>query len=221
MSSPNTIVCIGGGGHAKVVMDAIRSCPSAWHLVGYTDPNPPIPNDRNSFPYLGDDKVLEALRGDGIRFAVLGVGSVGNWTKRRDIVGSLNWLEFQWGIVKHSTSYCSQETVLGEGTVVLASAVINVGTTIGRHCIINTGAIVEHDCRLENWVHVAPGACLGGEVCLGEGTHIGLGARVREGVAIGSNVLVGLGSVVIEDIPDNVVVVGSPASILRDKAQER
>lgn len=212
------IVCIGGGGHAKVVMDALHSC-SAWCLVGYTDPNPQR-RENSNIPYLGDDEVLPRLRREEVEYAVLGVGSVGDWTKRSRIVEAVSQFGFKWGIVIHSRAYCSSGASVGEGTVVCPQAVVNPGAILGRHTIINTSAVVEHDCRLEDWVHIAPGACIGGSVSVGEGTHVGLGSRVREGVLIGRNVLVGAGAVVATDVPDNVVVVGCPARILRNRSQE-
>lgn len=219
MVSPKAIVCVGGGGHARVVMDAIVSSPDFWRLVGYTDPNAPD-HRMDSFPYLGDDRVLETLYRDGVQSVILGVGSIDNkgWMRRRDIVDSLKHFGFKWEMVQHPRAYCSQQTIVGEDTVILVNAVVNAGTTVGRHCIINTGAIVEHDCTLGDWVHIAPGAYLGGNVCVGEGTHIGLGSRIREGIKIGRHVVVGLGSSVIRDIPDDTVVAGSPARILYEKS---
>lgn len=217
-SEAKALVCIGGGGHARVVMDALGTCPM-WHLVGYTDPQPPR-KQLAVAAYLGDDEVLLRLQQESVEYAVLGVGSVGDWAKRRRIVDRVSHFGFKWGTVIHARAYCAAEVSLGEGTVMFAQAVINSSAFLGRHTIINTSAVVEHDCRLGDWVHVAPGACVGGGVGIGEGTHIGLGSRVREGVLIGCNVLVGAGAVVVDDVPNNVIVAGCPARILRSKAAE-
>jgi acetyltransferase EpsM len=56
---------------------------------------------------------------------------------------------------------------------------------------------------------------LGANVHVKENAHIGLGACIRQGLCIGRNSIVGAGAVVVNDIPDNVVVVGVPARILR------
>jgi len=53
-----------------------------------------------------------------------------------------------------------------------------------------------------------------GGVHVGEGAHIGLGASVRQGIKIGRNAIVGAGAVVIEDVPEDVTVVGVPAMVL-------
>lgn len=61
----------------------------------------------------------------------------------------------QWYTAIHLLPIISNvEVSIGEGTVVMASAVINAGTTIGKHCIINSSAVVEHDNQIRNFVHV-------------------------------------------------------------------
>ena len=50
---------------------------------------------------------------------------------------------------------------------------------------------------------------------IGDNVYIAANATVIGGVNIGNNVIVGAGSVVIKDIPDNSVVVGNPARIIR------
>ena len=50
-----------------------------------------------------------------------------------------------------------------------------------------------------------------------QGAKIGAGAKIRAGVVIGENAVVGMGSVVLQDVPDNSTVVGSPARILTTK----
>jgi carbonic anhydrase/acetyltransferase-like protein (isoleucine patch superfamily) len=59
--------------------------------------------------------------------------------------------------------------------------------------IINSGAVVEHDCRLGDWVHISPRACLGGNVTVEEGAWVGIGAVVKQGVTVGRGAIVGAG----------------------------
>ena len=55
-----------------------------------------------------------------------------------------------------------------------------------------------------------------GGVNVGHSTFIGASSVVNPNVTIGDNVLIGSGTVVIKDVPDNVVVVGNPGKIIRD-----
>lgn len=86
----------------------------------------------------------------------------------------------------HPRATVSPTARIGEGTVIMAGAVIQAGAVIGKHCIINTCASVDHDCVLENFVHIAPGAHLCGNVKVGEGTLVGVGVGIAPNTTIPS-----------------------------------
>jgi len=76
---------------------------------------------------------------------------------------------------------------------------------------------VGHDVVIEDFCQVNPGCHISGNVTLKEGVELGAGAVVLQGISIGKHSTVGAGSVVIEDVPDNVVVVGVPAKTIKCK----
>ena len=51
----------------------------------------------------------------------------------------------------------------------------------------------------------------------GELSFLGIDATIIQGIKIGKNVTIGAGSVVIKDIPDNVIALGNPAKIIKSK----
>ncbi len=53
-----------------------------------------------------------------------------------------------------------------------------------------------------------------------KGASIGSGATILANLVIGENALVGAGSMVTRDVPDNAIVAGNPARLLRLIAQE-
>jgi maltose O-acetyltransferase len=55
---------------------------------------------------------------------------------------------------------------------------------------------------------------------VGDNVWIGAGVHVMPGVSIGNNVVIGGGSVVVQDIPDNVVAVGNPCRVVRSVGGE-
>jgi acetyltransferase-like isoleucine patch superfamily enzyme len=96
----------------------------------------------------------------------------------------------------------------------LHHAVIQADAVLGRHVIINTAATVDHNCVIDDFVHIAPGVILAGNVRVGENTLIGAGSIVAPGLTIGKNCFVAAGSVVTINIPDGATVRGNPARII-------
>lgn len=50
---------------------------------------------------------------------------------------------------------------------------------------------------------------------IGNNVSIGANANIIGDIAIGDNVIIGAGSVVVKDVPDNCVVVGNPAKVIK------
>jgi len=48
-----------------------------------------------------------------------------------------------------------------------------------------------------------------------KGASIGSGATILSNLVIGENALVGAGSVVTHDVPDNAIMAGNPAKLIR------
>lgn len=52
---------------------------------------------------------------------------------------------------------------------------------------------------------------------IGDNCYIGAGTIIMNPVKIGNNVVIGAGSIITKDIPDNAVVAGNPARIIKIK----
>ena len=87
-------------------------------------------------------------------------------------------------VIIHPSAWVSQEALIGDGTVIMPGAVVRGSAKIGKHVIVNSGAVVEHDCVLEDFVHIAPGAHLCGNVHVGEGTLVGVGVGIAPNTTI-------------------------------------
>jgi sugar O-acyltransferase (sialic acid O-acetyltransferase NeuD family) len=114
------------------------------------------------------------------------------------------------------TALICKTAIYGEGFQIMPAAIVNNDVQIGNQCIINTRALVEHDCILKDGVEIGPGAVLCGRVHIGKNSWVGANATIRPRVTIGDNAIVGAGAVVVSDIPNNVVVVGVPARVIRE-----
>ncbi|MEK7153695.1 MAG: NeuD/PglB/VioB family sugar acetyltransferase [Patescibacteria group bacterium] len=202
------LVIVGGGGHAKVLIEAIRSA-GEFVIKGIVDEKLPVHQTVLEIPVLGDDSWLSSAEAAGCYLAMgVGLARVGEIRKR--LYFRCIGIGFSFPVIKHREAIVCGGLV-GEGTQILTRAIVHPDVSVGPNCIINTGAIVEHDCRIGGHSHVGPGSVLGGNVIIGESSLIGLGAIVLPGVKIGHRVSVGAGAVVVNDIADDTTVVGVPA----------
>ena len=81
---------------------------------------------------------------------------------------------------------------------------------------INRSASIGHDTVAEYYVTFGPGCLLCGSCHIGAGSFIGGGATLVPKVRICRNAIVGAGAVVTKDVPDNAVVAGNPARLIKD-----
>jgi len=210
----NRIVIWGASGHARVVTDIIR-LKGDYTVIGFIDDiNPERSGEQFcAARILGGKEVLHDLFASGVRFANI---AVGNCSVRLKIAELLIKHGFQLVSAIHPKAIIAQDATIGSGSVVVGGSVINSGVFLGACTIINTGATVDHDCILGDGVHVGPGAHLGGWVVIGRAAWLGLGALVRDRVRIGAGSIIGMGSVVVRDVPENVLVYGTPARVIKE-----
>lgn len=197
-----SVVIIGASGHGKVIADIIVN--SGDKVLGFLDDADDVQGKKIiGFPVLG--KIADYDNYKDCEFVI----AIGNPYVREKIS---NELPVKWYTAIHPTAVISSLDVeIGEGTVIMANAVVNPSARIGKHCIINTGAIVEHDNILEDYVHLSPNVTLAGIVKVGKSTHIGAGSCTKQVLNIASNCVIGAGSVIVKDITESGTYVGVPA----------
>lgn len=211
MSLP--VIIIGGGGHAKVLIEALRS--SGVTILGITDTDTRLQGQAvTGVTVLGDDAIIAQYRTDEV-LLVNGIGSIGIPAARSAVFNAFKAQGYGFASVIHPSAVIAADVALNEGVQVMAGVVIQPCSSIGRNSVVNSGAVVDHDCVLGDHVHVAPGVTLSGEVRIGGGSHIGTGAVVVQRVRIGSGCLVAAGAVVVSNVPDGLAVQGVPAKEVR------
>jgi len=197
------LTIIGASGHGKVVADIAQ-------LVGYDEIR--FLDDDSSlktcgaFPVVGT--VSEAANVDGDLFV-----AIGSATTRKRIMEQLPGRAFP--ILIHPGGTVASTASIGDGTVIMAGAVVSPYAKLGRGCIINTCASVDHDCVVDSFVHVAVGAHLCGTVTVGTGTWVGAGATIINNVSVCSETTIGAGAVVVGSIIRSGTYMGVPAKLAR------
>jgi len=215
-SGMERIVVIGGGGHAKAVIDVLER-QGRYEIAGYLDIHQPKGHRCLGYENIDEKDDFRRVAKDlGARGGII---AVGDNAKRAHLAAAVRAVlpEFHFVTAVHPSAILGKHVVIGAGTVVMAGVVINPETRIGDHGIINTRASLDHDNLIGSYVSIAPGVTTGGSVSVGDYSAVGLGANIIHGVAVGEHAVIGAGSTVIESIPAFVVAFGSPAKVQRSR----
>ena len=132
---------------------------------------------------------------------------------------------------------------VGDSTKIGAFVEIQKNAKIGKNCKVSSHSFVCEGVTIEDNVFVGHGVTFINDMYprattwngrlqtekdwkveptrVKRGASIGSGATILSNVIIGENALVGAGSVVTRDVPDNAIVAGNPARLLRMLAAEQ
>jgi acetyltransferase-like isoleucine patch superfamily enzyme len=138
----------------------------------------------------------------------------------RVVLGRWSWLGHGTKIRAHEG-----EVVIGAKSVLGQECTISAyqHVSIGRECIVADRAmLIDFD---HGVVEVERPIRLQGiykrDVRVGHNVWMGYGACVLRGVTVGDNAIVGTSAVVTKDVPDNAVVAGVPARLIRMREAPR
>lgn len=119
--------------------------------------------------------------------------------------------------------------VIGENCNICAHTFIESDVRIGDNVTIKSGVFLWDGMRIGHNVFIGPNATFTNDrmprskvypekflnVTINDGASIGANATILPGITIGTNAMVGAGAVVVSNVPDNAIVVGNPARIIR------
>lgn len=212
------LIILGTGGNCLDIYDAAlalnrQASQPVYECLGLLDDNRALHGQE-----ISGLRVLGGLA-DAARFPdavfVNGIGSPTSFWRKADILQGTGLPLERFETIVHPQASVSSLAKLGRGVAVLPGVSIAACAEIGHHVILLQGSIISHHCHIGDYGCVASGACLSGNVEASPFCYIGANASVRNGIKLGTRSLVGIGAVVVEDVPDNHVVVGNPAKYLR------
>jgi sugar O-acyltransferase (sialic acid O-acetyltransferase NeuD family) len=114
------------------------------------------------------------------------------------------------------TAILSTSFHAGIGFQVNAGVVIGANCNFGDHVLVNRSVSIGHDADVADYVSFGPGCLLCGSCTIDAGAFIGGGATIAPNVRVGRNAIVGAGAVVVKNVPNNAVVAGNPAKLIRE-----
>ena len=125
-------------------------------------------------------------------------------------------------------AFIREQVEIGDNAVIMMGAIINIGAVIGEGTMIDMGAVLGGRATVGKHCHIGAGAVLAGviepasatPVIIEDDVLVGANAVVIEGVHVGKNAVVAAGAVVIDDVPENAVVAGCPARVIKMKDEK-
>lgn len=204
------LLILGASGHAHVIAETALLSGLTSELAFVDDVKKSVGN----WPLIGKLEIaLESSIKNEFQSAFV---AIGDSKVRATWLHKLMRIGYDLPTIIHPHSWISQSSIIGDGTAVLANAIIQANAVVGKGCILNTGCSVDHDCRIDDFTHISPGAHLAGNVSIGYQSHIGIGASIIQNTRIGTRVTVGAGAAVIRELPDGVTAVGVPAEVIKN-----
>lgn len=210
------IAVFGAGGfglEVAMLIEHINEVSPQWNFIGFFDDGEPEGKAMNGYPLLGGTERLNQWTSDLFLVLALGLPKT-----KRHVLGEIQNKKISYPVLIHPSVIMGKKKYLtiGEGSIICAGTIVTTNISIGRHVTLNLSCTVGHDTEIGDFSSFMPTCNISGEVSIGKENFWGTGAKVINRKVIGDNVIVGAGAVVIQDVPDNVTVVGNPARVIKE-----
>lgn len=153
MEQDKRYLLLGNGGHARVVKDLVEK------------------NKGSIVRVFNDDTEYDACFEPGLPLII----AIGNNVIRKKIIGKV---KHAMPALIHPSAQLAADVTPGEGTIILANAVIQAGAKIGEHCLINANVVIDHEAEVGDFVNIYPNAYIGGAATIGDLINIDPGTII-------------------------------------------
>jgi len=195
-----------------MLVEHINAARRIWDLIGFFDDGEPKGKIVNGYPVLGGIRELNEWKTDISLALALGVPKT-----KKQVLEKIKNARVAHPVLIHPSAILGKKEYvsIGEGLIICAGTILTTNIKIGRHVLLNLSCTVGHQTEIGDFCSFMPTCNISGEVRIGAGNFWGTGAKIINRKSVGNNVTVGAGAVIIDDIPDNVTVVGVPAKVIK------
>lgn len=213
------LAILGSGGHGREILELakiVNSHYKKWDKVVFAEKESKNYNMVNDIEVVDESKLANLY---GSNFEVI-VG-VGEPTIREKLIETIEKSRFNSATLIHPGVLVPNTSVIKAGSVIQQGCFISCNVEVGNHSYLQPNVVIGHNCKIGDNCIVSAGVNMGGTINIGTNTFIGIGVSIKQGLHIGKNSIIGMGSVVLSDIEDNTIAVGSPAHALRKRDDAR
>lgn len=211
------IIIIGCGEHACTVIDNVEQ-QDKYEIHGLvTNVDKELQNKIHGYDVVCLEKDLEQYLKDNKEikgyFLAVGVCS-GSMKQRYNCYSKIDRLINPVNII-HPTALISKYAKIGKGNLLEAYTKVANDVILGNHCIIYSFTAINHNQTVGDNVLIGCNVSLSGKN-IGSHTIVADGSSISFKKSVGDNCILADGTLVIKDIPNNSIVVGVPAKIIRE-----
>jgi sugar O-acyltransferase, sialic acid O-acetyltransferase NeuD family len=205
-------IIIGAGTYGQVYAEYLKD---DYQIIGFIDNNENLlMKVFRGITVLGGNDYLFNKIDKNINVFV----PIGNNNVRVKLLTELNKKGFKTPSFIHKKTIIDDSVKIGKAVYILPGTNIMPLTTIGDFTMISMGVNIAHHNIIEEGCFFSQGSNIGASVEIKKQAYFGISSTLMTGVReVGKNTLIGAGSVVIKDVPDNTIVAGVPAKILKYK----
>ncbi len=209
-------VIVGAGKYGEVYLAYLNE--AGVNVVGFLDDDPKFSGvSIHGIPVMGGLAMLPDLA------AKYGVDTIycplGDNRLRVKVLKDAESLGYCIPNFIHPSVFVSPEVSIGDkGVYIFPRTVIMPWTRIHNYVMMSVNSIVSHHSELDEGTFLSFGVNFGASIHAKKYTYCGISSTVMTGVhELGENCMIGAGAVVIKDVPDNAVMAGVPAKVLKYK----
>lgn len=207
----------GGLGHEIYILaQQINAKNKKWSDIIFVDDNPILNEFKGNYP-ITFDLATKKYSAQMLEFII----AVGEPKLRKILKNKISNSGFSLAKLIHPGVYIDDSVRLGDGVIICSNCFVSCSVSIGDNVLIQPNASIGHDCTIGEDTVLSTYVCLAGSCSIGSETYIGMQVPIKESTQIGKNSIVGMGSVVIRDIPDQVIALGNPARPMKENIEEK
>jgi len=180
------ILIYGSKEFARVVRDIIIKC--KYEFVGYID------DYSTGHEIIGNyASIIKKFSPDSYEM-VIAIG-YNNLSARRSVYKKVIEDGYRLPVIIHPNAYVRDISNIGQGSIIMAGAIVDVNVRVGELCVLWPGVVVNHDSNIGENTFLSPNSTVCGVVEIKENCFIGAGAIIVDHTIVPAGSFVKAGEV--------------------------